>query len=694
MELKERLTTICDELIEFFEWDLNADEERWQREGSRLIKRSEGLMNAVYKAKSEANLNHGRGITMLYDRISGGDGYSTTFCSYFGMSNPDDFKIEEWEEQTKLFHIIRSIKVLYKDWHNEFELLISNKFETKTDIDPSILETINGLIVDNKFSLSIYQDAGDKILPTDNFVMCSKICISNNIVGWVENVKNQKEFLEKKSKDTIYVTLFGRLDRVDEIYSNWIFTLHKGNTIWFLSDEIHFDNPHQKRARLDRRGLYDDRLDLYDKCEMPYEVFFDLDKIRKKNKGVANDTRIKLGLKDKLSFFDPARVTYDKATGMVKKQLDKRGIGYSIIYCDYSYSGGDVNYVIAKRDGYNIAIWSRDSDDLVIYNNKEVLYLDFDDIGESSKVFTTLVINEIIQYMGNKNVEAPKVMLAHEFIEMKMLEGEEISPDNNSGMRDVSDESKDIYTNLIKTVGMEETALVPKSYGLVKKSEGYDAGWIGTTESLQSLSEWLVLDSQATPVDNKLSRLGDKSREANNWLTDNLNNRFDSIIERVFQARKINSKFNHITPSGSFSSLPKNHRVHEMVNENDFTNKSVYTKRGSGVGKRNFSEEFCRICEEYNARVVKHITIHTYADLMWLLDVKREDIHKYFQNYRKYNYIPYVGNSLLDQTHPFTSLQDPASRSNPNGIYISVYMCKRCFNKKRNDIELLEIEVN
>ena len=78
-----------------------------------------------------------------------------------------------------------------------------------------------------------------------------------------------RQNLLKQEQNKVYVTLFGKLDVVSPLYSNFIFTIHKGKSIWIVSDNIEFDNPYQKKVRLERKGTYRERQDIYDTNSFP-----------------------------------------------------------------------------------------------------------------------------------------------------------------------------------------------------------------------------------------------------------------------------------------------------------------------------------------------------------------------------------------------------------------------------------------
>lgn len=117
------------------------------------------------------------------------------------------------------------------------------------------------------------------------------------------------------------------------------------------------------------------------------------------------------------------------------------------------------------------------------------------------------------------------------------------------------------------------------------------------------------------------------------------------------------------------------------------TDKGVDAKRGMGAGKTEYSEETCIRCETNMSKSVAKINIYHYSALLWLLGMTdRKELHPYFRQYRSHSFRPYNGNSLLQQTHPYTRLIDPCSDYAPNGINLSLYMCGTCFNKHKRAV--------
>ena len=78
----------------------------------------------------------------------------------------------------------------------------------------------------------------------------------------------------------------------------------------------------------------------------------------------------------------------------------------------------------------------------------------------------------------------------------------------------------------------------------------------------------------------------------------------------------------------------------------------------------------------------------------WLAGIKREELPFYFCNYEAHVFYTYFGNSLLDNVNPLYRLKDEMSRIYPNGVELTINLCKRCrtqLDKKAMDKAVLVI---
>lgn len=707
---QKRLVAWCDAIMAVMGWDLEKETADWESKGSRRITADENLRKAVYKAKAEVHTAYGLGITTLYDRIPQPDRYGAGWVNMFHYSRPEDFTIEAIEEQRSLALLILDLVNLYNDWvKGEFQLAVSgmasNGFFTNKDftMHPSVLEAVNKLVLGGAFTSYLYRNTGEVINSTDKYYISSQIGFSTDLNLWLGHLQGQKEFLDRQSKDEVFVTMFGKMDEVHPIYSNWLLTLHKGGTIWIITDQVNFDNPRQKHVRLGRRSVWRDRDEHYDACDLPYELFHDMEALKASNNGLAKSNayhRYKANFNTELGKLwrtedDPR----GKCEELFKKLLDKQGVEYDVIYAPLTGSSSfpKLEEAFARKQGKLVAYWSKEADEVIHYHRPEFFFKNFAELADGYKAFTVLLVQELIGYLSAENVKPAQIALATEFMEMKMLEGATIEPASPKHMKYWTDKHKQIFTELLETLeeGEEKsTALAVHTYDVVVKSEHYDASWLATPEQLASLAEWSVLDKEASALWGKRAALDATREEAYKQLLVMLNADYDAIAGRMLMAKDINfvtSTYNTFSTEGKMGTAGGVHEVKDV--------KSVYRYRGRGIGKNNDwgTEEFCKVCENSNikpnfGKTIKTIRIRHYRELMWLLGITdRNKLPKYYRNYRAHNMIPYKGNSILQQTHPYLSVTDPCSRREPNGIEIGLYMCGRCYNKLKSPKDLEEI---
>lgn len=704
---KDRLIAICDRITDFFDWDMEREEAAWNATGSRRITVDENIRKTVYKAKIEAMGNHGLGISSLYERIQTPGGWGVGFVDLFGYKDASDFNINEINSQREFAIIIMDLVQLYEDWKiQEFEPMVADISDTlnndKTDafeVTPVILEAVNKLVMKGTFKSYKYRDAGDVIGLDDEFHISTVIGFSRDLTMWMNHIQSQEEFLSNQADNKVFVTLFGKLDEISPIYSNWLFTLHKGKTIWIVTDQVDADNPYQKFARLERRSVWRDRDQTYGECDLPYNLFHDIDElIGPKNKLAKNSAFIRepfvnfeTTIKDEFTSWDD-RNAIDKHTKLLeslfKQKLDALGVDYDLVYSETTNSSFKecVESMEARRDGHTVAF--AHNEEIVIYKHAEVFFKSMTDIKSGQRTFAVLLIKEMMQYLAS-DVKLDTIMLASEHIEHKLLEGAKISPNEPEHMSYWTKEHKEIFNELLETLedGEDKTsAIAVRTYDVVKKSTYYNASWLTTPDRHTSLAEWTIIEDEKNKLYPKLKELADLRGEAETWLNNILQEKYDEIVLRMTMAKEI--VFTNKVCTDGFSSKMKKGDAGSVF---ESTAKGVDSKRGKGIGKTKWTEEYCIPCTKNSkshstAKIVKRIQILHYKELMWLLGfTDRKQLHKYYRQFRSYNLIPYSGNSLLDQTHPFLRIIDPCSNTKSSGFCIDLFMCGRCYKRIKQE---------
>ncbi len=312
-----------------------------------------------------------------------------------------------------------------------------------------------------------------------------------------------------------------------------------------------------------------------------------------------------------------------------------------------------------------------------------------------------LLTKELIDHASMMNDTYKTVVLGSEFMNLKMLEGAQVDPANKTSMTYWGDDAKEIFHGILDTMeqnGQKTDALALKDFSLAFKHPQYDSNWLATPEKQNSLIEWTILDNERKVLASMVEELEKRQGKDTDTLYEMMNDRFAAIRDRVMQSESI-----QLFIRGGYGAGYSNKQVPELRETGNViskVDKSADGYRGYGIGRDkrhviSFHEkDFCMNCGKYDAYTIKKINIELYTELMWLLGLeKRTDLPKYFQNYRRHNFIPYGGNSLLDQTHPYLKLKDPCSKRHVNGMSFYFYMCGHCAKKLAPVKGILNLEI-
>lgn len=693
----ERLTAICDTFIQVFGWDIEQETADAKASGRRIIHADEEIKKVVYKAKSDAMFNYALGITSLYERLD-------KIAALISMTSADDFTPENIQLAGIIGKVIFDIKELYTEWESKeykgsLKSLVASDFFKDKDfyVDPSILEAVHDLIFKEQFQCYKYKDKGDTILFTDKFHLASQIGFSTDLTMWFSHIQRQEEFLMSQPKNEVFVTLFGKLDEVHPIYSNWVLTLHKGNSIWIVTDQRKFDNPMQKKLQLQRKGTKRDVTEMRDNCDLPYDLFEDIDKLRAKQSGLSKHSafkRHKTNFKEKIAKLrlwikDDKRASWNELERLFEEKLTEEGIAYDVAYGNgekRNYLQYEPETMIARKGGTVVAIWRNveENEMITVYDKAEVLFHSLADLQDGEKAFLVMLTKEAIEYISGMGKKLSPIMLAQDFINMKMIEGAKINPTGATMMEYWTKKNSAIVQELLETIeeGEVSTALALKTYDLVAQHENYSASWLGTPKELKSLSEWYILDAEAKTLYGKIRALAQTEREAEKWLEAALEAKYFGICDKIMKYGEV--RFVTTIQDSLYGA--------KQGNAGYVISLSRLGRDEIGIGKPAIGGK-CRCCNKENPRVVRAIEFYSYKEIMWLLDLKdRKELPKYYRQYRKYNLIPYMGNSLLDQTHPYLDLEDPCSRENCNGIRFIFFMCAKCAKKIKKEKEVLTVK--
>ena len=719
MDYVKKLDNICDQLIRFFGWETPEEQERkFQETGSRVSHGDDHLQKMVFEGKSLMNTNYAVAITQLYNSIAAVKGYRSSFADYVVARGARDFEQDRIDQLYNYICIIGELVELYNKWdEDQFKPIIDtiqnhSLFKSKSkapEVTPQLIQRVHDLIVTkNAFQIYKYREGSGKIKSTDSWNISSEIGFSQDLTQWLGHVNNQKEFLNKQSDDEVFVTLFGKIDELSDLYSNWVITLHKKDTVWLITDQVSFHNPTQKRGRLGRESVWKDADDMAELCDLPYYIFDNLDDLRKSQTGLVStdkyeqedrnylqEARDELG---HLSSFNDGDIKYfNHATHLMKVDLGKKNLAYDICYP--SYKGGSfakLHFIEARNKGRVVARW--EDGILRVYRSDEFLFMKMDDLDEQAKLFMLLIPGKLIEVISSQGYETPRVMLSGEFVETKLLEGGVIRTADPEHLRYWEDQHQRIFKGLLDTLERlygHSSALMPQSYASITKTDMYDTSWLSTMEQHESLSEWLIAEQQLSLIRPRWLSLRNREKEDKQALYKLMNSKYDEILGRIMGSKDATFYDNvDVTDGGSFGGSYTSNGKFQQGGGFTTVNRraTVESKSGFGLGKTIYGPERCK-CNNYDSKDVKVIHITHFRELMWVIGCRVEELPPYYQNFRGYRRTPYNGNSLLDQVHPFADLEDPCSRSNSNGIALYVYMCGNCIKKLNTGPDHKEIKV-
>ena len=501
--------------------------------------------------------------------------------------------------------------------------------------------------------------------------------------------------------------MFGKLDEISDIYSSWIITLHKKDTIWVATDQGDFDNPGQKREQLGRKSVWRDASDLTDRCDLPYEMFDNIDDIRKKQKGLVSNERYEAVQRDYVNeasdyikeggwASEGSTRFHNQVVHLMKVDLEDKNVDYEICYAKTDRGGNAIRECIAHNKGRVVARWIRDDQILRIFRQDEFLLIPTETLPTKAKLFMILLAGKLIETISTEGYDTPRVMLPSEFIHTKLIGNEVVSTAEPEHLLYWEDAHKMRFKGIVDTLEQlygYSGALMPVSYIEITKSRHYDNSWLSTIEGNESLAEWITAENQLKTVRSRLWELARREEEDTEELYKMFNDRWDDVLKKAFVAKDITYLDNIDTKNGLSTDINKKSEAFERVGGVLSMKKSDTEegKLGRGVGKTENKPQVCRCCGIHPSRGAKRLIITHFRELMYLLGVRQAELPPYWQNYRKHTRDSYNGNSLLEQVHPFSDIEDPCSRRHTNGTSIILYVCTRC--KKNLDVGKEELEI-
>lgn len=310
----------------------------------------------------------------------------------------------------------------------------------------------------------------------------------------------------------------------------------------------------------------------------------------------------------------------------------------------------------------------------------EFFFKDLRDLKLTQRMFLVALTEQLFIDIRRKPFR-DQVWSARDYIQTHLLTSSDMKPmEDATEFRHMGEAAKVVVGEMIESVSKitgQSTALVPVVRDVIRSSPEFDPDWLATQEQHNMLTKYFTLSEQTRMYQENLDKLEESSKDDILKVEQSIN--LDKLIPLIFKGNSVDMWLSGYS-GGAFGSGSKFHRI-GFVQESIPADKSGWHGYGSmWIGKKGQSK--CVFCNKFHPSTVKRIEIYTYSQLMLLMGVQsRFDLPKSLWNYRARMFIPYMGNSILDNVHPYLLLEDPASRANPNGMNVWVFMCKYCHNQ-------------
>lgn len=554
--------------------------------------------------------------------------------------------------------------------------------ELKADHNLNLLKLyVEEAFKEKVIKLYDYRKGSGKLMQKQTFKIYPTIGISHSITEWFS-------FLDKQPQmEDPVVALFLKLDYVDLLYSSFIISIHHRDSIWIATDQISFDNPRNKASRRNPSRVVQDREECMD---LPYQLVDQLDEIRAANQSLVSTKHQEVISVSKTAVVEKIK-TISKSDFFTRENtacylVAEQDIfpGKGVSWDSKSDEELTADTVVYRKGGKAVAVVDAKERRVVIYHTPEILFFDFKKISTQQKMYFLFLIERLFEEI-DFNTSLETVMLAEQFVQQKLLSGATFDYTQNSGLEYFEAAHQKRAEEIIEALGVQERALVKKDYSVIEKSSDYEAGWLATPKSLEALSKWLVLEDEAKKIRQDLKALGQRRGRDFHTLRTALSARAVEIINIGLAQEPFTLA--HYGAGGMFDTKGKKTAMDWIRVYPDGEPKKMFTGQESiriGYEYAHRKKSTCHHCEKFKtgeaARMVFEIT--HYAQLMLLLGVEdRQELPIYFRNYKAHHHLPYRGNSILDNVHPYSLLKDPCSEDFVNRLWLKVFMCKPCFNR-------------
>lgn len=366
----------------------------------------------------------------------------------------------------------------------------------------------------------------------------------------------------------------------------------------------------------------------------------------------------------------------------VERKQDDSGLPYVII--DHIEKIRENNTSIATLD-----------------NKAELYKKSWKQYSQYSRVFTLLLAQRITADLSKK--EGVKLVSSESFIERKLIGNNVIDVDmfNDTTFENFDEpnikRAKEILNN-IEDYESNDTSLVKINYDIVKESKFYDETFLAPESYHESHAKWHATNKQVDMYKDKVGKrlymMGShdfKNEKRYKTGLKELSDMFkakgtEHFLKKIAIAKKtikmevddeIFFGFSNDTSKKEYSNI-------RIIDERDLREGHFYIGNihlGAKYGWSSYdADDSCPILPKYKGSSSFMIIIQHYKDLMYLLDCEQNELPHYFRIFKHNKFLPYTGNSILNNVHPLNSLKDPASDQFSNGLNIRVNVSRRGYN--------------
>lgn len=330
----------------------------------------------------------------------------------------------------------------------------------------------------------------------------------------------------------------------------------------------------------------------------------------------------------------------------------------------------------------HIEEWRKESKAVAKENSSEVYIKSMRDfLPPASKVLIKLIIEELIyNVIPMKQFDLKRIGLAGENV--KLL-------GNGKTLENVDD----IFVKINHEANEERinSIIYPTSTELIKidptkaVTPYIEAGELCTVDEIREIAIWSQKEELRRYKQKLLNeaytheRMRADEEKLNKVLFDNI----ESLYEVVFSADMV---FMCIEDEKARTFGSSNENAIIQICDTSLFKSSYSNQYLTNYHINKFRDEWhvanCIMCDCENP-VNLQLKIYTYKELCGILKIKREQLPYTFQNYTANLYMPYYGNTILDNVNPEYKVIDPRSREAQYYYSIGIPLNKRCFNKLR-----------